>query len=99
MQEIMRIGNDFVPADNDIKDIVHASTEITDVAHKYKTDVLAVIGKGDEHHLVTQHHARDTMLQDDIIKAISLVETIAGTYNVNAADVADAIKLVVEEGE
>ena len=99
MQQIMRIGNEFVPVDDDIKDIAHASTEITDVAHKYKADVLAIIGKGEDHHLVAQHHANGGMLQDDIIKAISLIETMANTYQVNAADIADAIKLVIEEGE
>lgn len=97
MQEIMRIGDNFVPTDDDIKAIGHASTEITDVARKYKTDVLAVVGKGDGHHIVTQYHETNTMLETDIIKAISLVESIAETYNVDAKDIADAIKIVIDE--
>ena len=97
MQQIMRIGNEFVPADDDLKDIGQASTEITDIARKYKTDVLAIIGKGDDHNLVAQHHMRDTLLEEDLIKVVALVETIADTYKVNATQVAEAIKYVVEK--
>lgn len=96
MQQIMRIGNDFVPADDDLKDIGHTNTAITDVAQKYQTDVLAVIGKG-EHNLVTQCRAADTQLEVDIIKLVLLVEAIANTYDVDADDIADAVKLVTDK--
>jgi len=95
MQEIMRIGNDFVPADKDIKDIGNTSTEIVDVAHKYKTNVLAVISKGDKHNLVTQSNEDDTQLVEDVIKIISIIETIADKYNANANDIIDIIKLII----
>ncbi len=98
MREIMRIGDEFVVADNDIKDISKAGTEITDVAQRYKTDVLAVICKGDKHSLVTQYHEKDTAeLSEDIVKAVSLVYTIADTYSVDAIDVAEMIKIIIEE--
>lgn len=97
MQQIMRIGDEFVLADDNLKDIGQASTEITDVAHKYKTDVLAIISKGDDHNLVAQHHEHDTLLEQDVIKAIVLVDTIADTYKVDATQVAEAIKMVIEE--
>ena len=98
MREIMRIGDEFVVADNDIKDISKAGTEITDIAQRYKTDVLAVICKGDKHSLVTQYHEKDTAeLSEDIVKAVSLVYTIADTYSVNAIDVAEMIKIIIEE--
>ena len=97
MQEIMRIGDTFVPADDDIKAIGHASTEITDVSKRYKTDMLAIISKGDTHSLVTQYHENDTQLGDDIIKAASLVNTMADTYNVEATEIADTIKAIVEQ--
>lgn len=99
MQEVMRIGNEFVPADKDIKDVANTGTEIADVAKKYKTDMLAVIGKGDKHTLVTQYHETDVKLEADIIKTASLVQTMANTYNVNAADITDAIKIIVNKGE
>lgn len=99
MQEIMRIGDEFVPADDDLKDIGHASTEITDVAQKYKADVLAIIGKGDKHHLVAQHYQNGGELEKDIIKAVSLVQTIAHTYEASAIDIAEIIKAVVAEEE
>ena len=98
MQEIMRIGDTFVAADDDIKDIGHASEEITDIAQKYKTDILAVIGKGDTHSLVTQYHERETELFKDIARLTELVNSVSDTYNVNANDVADMIKIVVEKG-
>ena len=98
MQQIMRIGDDLVPVDEDIKDISNAGTEIHDVAHRYKTDVLAVICKGDKHSLVTQYHEKDTAeLSEDIVKAVSLVYTIADTYDVDAIDIAEMIKLIIEE--
>lgn len=97
MQQVMRIGNEFVPADDNLKDIGCTSTEITDVARKYKTDVLAIIGKGDDHNIVAQYHEQETLLEQDLIKAIALVETIADTYKVNATQVAKAITYVVEK--
>ena len=97
MQEIMRIGDEFVPADDDIKDIGHAIEEITDIAQKYKADVLAIIGKGDTHNLVAQYHVDTTTLEEDLVKIISLVETIADTYKVDANNIAEAIKMVVNE--
>lgn len=97
MQQVMRIGNDFVPADDNLKDIGRTGTEITDIARKYKTDVLAIIGKGDDHNLVTQYHEHDALLEQDLIKAITLVQAMADTYKAKATDIADAIKLVVEE--
>lgn len=100
MQEVMRIGDKFVPADKYIKDISNASTEINEVAQKYKTDMLAVIGKGDKHQIVTQHHENMyTKLEEDLAKVISLVETVADSYNVDAIDVADAVKRVINNGE
>lgn len=99
MQEVMRIGDEFVVADEDIKDVANASTEITDVAHKYKADVLAVIGKGDKHLLVAQNHEQETLLAEDLVKVVMLVHTMADTYDVDANDIADAIKYVVGEGE
>ena len=99
MQEIMRIGDQFVPADEDIKDIGHTGTEITDIAKKYKTDVLAVIGKGDKHNLVTQHHESDTELWQDLAKTIALIQSMAEAYDVEATDIVDAIKFIIEKGE
>lgn len=98
MQEIMRIGDKFVQPTEDIKDISKAGKEIVDAAHKYTADMLAVIGKGDEYNLVVQNHEQDeTMLEQDIVKAITLVETIAENYGVDAAQVAEVIKLAIEE--
>lgn len=97
MQEIMRIGNELVPADKDIKDIMNASTEITDIAHKYKTDVLAVVGKGDKHNIVTQCRENDTTLADDVIRTTSLVQALADTYGENAEEIAATIKTIVDK--
>lgn len=99
MQEVMRIGNEFVIADDDIKDVSNTSTAITDAAHKFKTDVLAIIGKGDKHLLVTQSREQETLLADDIVKVILLIHTLADTYKVNARDIAEAINYVMKEGE
>lgn len=99
MQEVMRIGDDFVLADKDIKDIGHAGTEITDIARKYKADVLAVIGKGDEHNLVAQHHAHDTELWQDIAKIVILIQAIADAYKVSVADVAEVTKFIIDKGD
>lgn len=99
MQEIMRIGDKFVLADKNIKDISNASKEITDIAQKYKTDMLAVIGKGDGHQIVTQHHENmNVKLEEDLAKTISLIEAMAEAYDVNAIDIADAIKIILNEG-
>lgn len=98
MQKIMRIGDEFVIADDDIKDIGHTGTEITDIARKYKTDVLAVIGKGDRHNLVTQHHENETELWQDLAKIIALIQSMAESYNVEATDIVDAIKFIIEKG-
>lgn len=99
MQQVMRIGDEFVVADEDIKDIGDTSTKIVDVAKKYKTDVLAVIAKGDKHRLVTQHHEHDTELEQDIVKVVMLIYTIADTYEVDVHKVAEAIKYIIDEGE
>ena len=100
MQEVMRIGDDFVMADDDIKDIGHTSTEITDVAKKYGTDMLAVVGKGERHNLVTIYHeSTHTKLVEDLAKIITLVQTIAEAYEIEATQVADAIKILINEGE
>lgn len=99
MQKVMRIGNEFVPADDDIQDVANAGTEITDIARKYKADMLAIIGKGDKHVLVAQNHEQDTMLMEDLVKIIMLIHTMADTYDVEVNDIADAIKYVVEKGE
>lgn len=101
MQDIMRIGDKFVPADEDIKDIGHTGTAITDAARKHKTDVLAIIGKGGtQHNLVTQYHEGETELWQDIAKAISLIQAMADTYEVNVMDITDVIKFIIEhEGE
>ena len=98
MQEIMRIGDEFVLADEDIKDICSTSKEITNIAEKYKTDVLAVVGKGDEHHLTTIRHERQTKLEVDIARTISMIESIADSYDVNIKDVAEVIKLIIDKG-
>ena len=98
MQEIMRVGDKFVPADDDIKDISHTSTEIMDVARKYKADVLAIVGKGDKHTLVTQHHENETELWQDVIKLIALVQSMADTYDVDAVDIVEIIKFIIEKG-
>ena len=99
MQKVMRIGNDFVPVeDDDIEDIGHTCTQINDAAQKYKTDVLAVISKGDTHNLVTQYRQHDTMLVDDLVKVVSLIQSIADTYKINARDIAEMIKVVIKEG-
>lgn len=99
MQQVMRIGDEFVMADEDIKDIGNTSTEINDAAKKYKTDVLAIIAKGDKHRLVTQHHEHDTELEQDIVKVVMLIYTIADTYEVDVHKVAEAIKYIIDEGE
>ena len=98
MQQVMRIGDTFVPADDDIKDIGQTATYIHDVAQKYKTDVLAVIGKGDKHTMVTQHHEQDTTeLIQDVAKIVALIQTVADTYEMDATELADAVKLVTNE--
>lgn len=97
MQQIMRIGDQFVPADDDLNDIGHTGTAITDIARKYKTDVLAVIGKGDKHNLVTQHHEQDTELIQDVAKIVALIQTVADTYEMDATELADAVRLVTNE--
>lgn len=99
MQQVMRIGDEFVMADEDIKDIGNTSTEINNTAKKYKTDVLAIIAKGDKHRLVTQHHEHDTELEQDIVKVVMLICTIADTYEVDVRKVAEAIKYIIDEGE
>lgn len=99
MQQIMRIGDEFVVADDDIKDVGHTSTDITNAAKKYKTDVLAIIAKGDKHSLVTQYHEHDTELEQDIVKVVMLVYTIADTYEVDVHKVAEAIQYIINEGE
>lgn len=99
MQQVMRIGDTLVPADDDIKDVAQASTEIGDIAHKYRAEMLAVIGKGEKHLLVAQNHEQDTRLEEDLVKIILLVYTMADTYKVDANDIVDAIKYVVEKGE
>ena len=99
MQQIMRIGDQFIPADDDMKDVGEAGTAITDIARKYKTDVLAVIGKGDKHNLVTQHHEGDTELWQDLAKTIALIQSTADAYSVEATDIVDAIKFIIEKGE
>ena len=93
----MRIGDQFVPADDDLNDIGHTGTAITDIARKYKTDVLAVIGKGDKHNLVTQHHEQDTELIQDVAKIVALIQTVADTYEMDATELADAVRLVTNE--
>lgn len=98
MQQIMRIGNDLIPADDDIKDIGHASTDITDVAHKYKTDVMAVISKGDTHSLVTRCSEKEvTELGEDILKIIALVQTTADAYDADALDIVEMMKIILTE--
>ncbi len=99
MHEIMRIGDTFVPADDDMKDISHTSTEIIDIARKYKTDVLAIIGKGDTHNLVTQHHEGYTELWQDLAKIVALIQSMAEAYSVEATDIVDAIKFIIDKGE
>ena len=96
MQQVVRIGDNFVPADDDIKDISHTSTAITDVARKYKADVLAVIGKGENYHVVTQYHEGDTKIEEDIIKALSLIESIAEAYGTTAMDITQLILRIIE---
>lgn len=98
MQELMRIGDKFVLADKDIKDIVSASTEITDVAKKYKTDVLAIIGKGSHQITTRRTEYKHTQLKQDLAKIVSLIETVANAYNADAIDVADAVKLIIDKG-
>lgn len=99
MQQVMRIGDEFVLADDDIKDVGHTSVDITNAAKKYKTDVLAIIAKGDKHRLVTQHHEHDTELEEDIVKVVMLIYTIANTYEVDVCKIAEAIKYIIDEGE
>lgn len=97
--DVMRIGDEFVMADDDIKDIGHTSEEINNTASKYKTDVLAIIAKGDKHRLVTQHREHETELEQDIIKVVMLIYTIANTYEVDVCKVAEAIKFIIDKGE
>ena len=95
----MRIGDEFVMADDDIKDVGHTSMEINKAAEKYKTDVLAIIAKGDKHRLVTQHHEHDTELEQDIVKVVMLLYTIANTYEVDVCKIAEAVKYIIDKGE
>ena len=99
MQQVMRIGDEFVMADDDIKDVGHTSIEINNAAKKYKTDVLAIIAKGDKHRLVTQHHEHDTELEQDIVKVVMLLYTIANTYEVDVRKIAEVVKYIIDEGE
>lgn len=98
MQQVMRIGDTFVQADDDIKDIVDASNEIYEIAKKYKTDMLTVIGKGDKHNLATQHHEGYTELWQDLAKSVALIKAIAKAYDVEEIDVAEAIKFLISKG-
>lgn len=100
MKEIMRIGDRLVPADQNLKDIGNASEEITNIAEKYKADVLAIIGKGDGRSIVAQHHEKNTKkLMEDIVKIITIIETIAEEYEVKTLDVIEAINFVIDKGE
>lgn len=99
MQQVMRIGNTFVPADDDIKDIGQASNEMYEIAKKYKTDMLAVVGKGEKHNLVTQHHENETELWQDLVKIVALVKSMADAYKVDAVDIADAMTFIIKKGE
>ena len=99
MQQVMRIGDEFVIADDDIKDVGRTSIDITNAAKKHKTDVLAIIAKGDKHRLVTQHHEHDTELEQDVVKVVMLIYTIANTYEVDVCKVAEAIKYIIDKGE
>ena len=97
MQEILRIGNDLVPANKEIKDIGNTSVEITKIAEKYKTDVLAIIGKGEEYNLVAQHHEeKEYKLEKDIAKIISAIESISDLYEVDSKIIANVIKEVID---
>lgn len=100
MQEVLRIGDQFVPANDDVKDIGKASTEITDIVKKYNADLLAVVGKGEGHNLVTAYHD-DTheKLVKDVTMIIALIQTIAEAYNTDAIEMVDVIKIIMKEGE
>lgn len=96
MQEVMRIGDEFVVADDDIKDIGYASNDIADIARKYKTNILANISKGSKHNLVAKHYEDDTGLADDILKVIAIIDTLAKVYGVDAKEIASTIQKVIE---
>lgn len=96
MKEVLRVGNEFVEANDDIKDIAHVSTAVADIAHKHKVDILAVISKGLDS-IVTQNHENDnTQLKEDLVRIISLIESLADTYNVPATNIAEVIKRVID---
>lgn len=97
MQKVMRIGNEMMPADDDIEAVGHTSTEIVGVAKKYNTDVLAVVSKG-EHNITTQCHSEDTKFEENILRLVALILSLADTHKVDAVKVVELIKLLVEEG-
>lgn len=100
MQQLIQIGDKIVPANENLKDISLASKEITDVAEKYKTDVLAVICKEDGSNIVAQHREeRIAELIKDIAKILSIIKAIADTYKVTVTDIVDAIKFITEKGK
>lgn len=97
MQRVLRIGNEMLPADDDIEAVGHTSTEITGIAKKYNTDVLAVVSKG-EHNITTQCHNEDVKFEENILRLVALILSLADTYNVDAVKVVELIKILVEEG-
>lgn len=99
MQKIIKVGDDLVPADKNIEDISHAANEMQNVSQKYKTDMIAVIGKGENHHIVAQYHEQDAELAADIDKTISLIQSISNNYGVDVKDVVKVIMAVICDEE
>lgn len=97
MQQVLCIGDNLVPVDDDMKDIADTSKAITDAAEKYKADVLAIISKGDTHSLVTQYHVDTTQLVTDIIRVCTLINALADTYNASAQEIMEAVSYALEE--
>lgn len=100
MQQIMQIGEKLVVADEDVKDLSEASKEITSVAEKYKTDVLAVISKTSGKQIVAQHREKNnTKFIEDLAKIIAVIEAISNDYDVDPIEIADIINTVLEKEE
>ena len=96
----MQIGEKLVVADEDVKDLSEASKEITSVAEKYKTDVLAVISKSSGKQIVAQHREKNTAkFVEDLAKLIAAIEAISKDYDVDPIEIADIINTVLEKEE
>ena len=100
MEQILQIGDKLVVVDDEVKDISEVSKKITEIAEKYKADVLAIISKSDNRNIVVHHKEKQIAnLIDGIAKIMSIIEVMAKEYDVEIKDIVDVINFVMEERE